>query len=178
MASRFIARLNLPPDSELIIRDLRVLSEPVPGFVELYHASICSATSIEDRIQSILQHGFYPSINGNKAQGVYFANHGRYSLSWAGWRSPVFICSVEPGNHLKRYRSEIDSETIHNSEYVVTDPSKIIINCVLRYEVRYPTKRNRLKGFAQHACESCTDRCDCEQFPTVDVLDLIPKADL
>lgn len=202
MVSRFFSRLYLPRDTKIELLNYRKIAPSVEDvnsskeiWLELYHVIREDILKERDRIiESILKNGFYfGSIYNNKGRGVYFANHGRYSLNWCPG-SPVLICHVKDGPWLKRYKSEINSEGESNSEYVVhasefenknsphsAGPSPIseVIKVIGILEYKVSLYRHRCHGYVKHGnfgCEKCDSkkrRCDCESFPIVDPNDII-----
>lgn len=180
---RFIKRLSLPPHVSFKLKKFEMYEEPNKGCLILYHAirDTCGQTKY-DIAKSIKEHGFYSSLYGNKGVGVYLANHGRYSLRWA--HPPLLICQVEPNDgYVKRFRSEIYSPGIHNSEYVVTCSSKVKAIGLIDYDVdksfddvERPQKHQWtsyvIHGFSGcKACDAEVKRCDC-QLP-IDLNDII-----
>ncbi len=165
---RFLDRLAQPSGAIFRVINFRTYS-PKTNCLELYHCLRNDySMTYEEQIVSILKHGLQPSWLGNKGSGVYLANHGRYSLRYAGYKSPVLICHIQPGPHVECYRSEVASESTYTCEYVITDSTKIHIAYVLNYVVT-DIDYSQLELYVDHGhfgCSTCDPkniRCDCLQ---------------
>ncbi|XWV24726.1 putative ORFan [Tupanvirus deep ocean] len=142
--------------------------------LELYHSSKFGTTAVN----FILKDGFKLSFGGNKGNGIYLADHGRYSV-WAGYPYHVIICHViADQKYVKRFKSEIKSEP-WNSEFLVTNPDLIYPRYVINYELESNKNTNdksvwtwlRYVNKNEWNCknEKCVirQRCDCEQHPLI-----------
>ncbi|XWV25969.1 putative orfan [Tupanvirus soda lake] len=144
--------------------------------LELYHASRFGSTAVN----FILKDGFKLSFGGNKGNGIYLANHGRYSI-WAGYPYHVIICHViADQDYVKRFKSEIKSDT-WDSEFLVSNPNLIYPRYIINYELENKNADNknadnkndwswlRYVDKNEWNCknEKCIikQRCDCEQYP-------------
>lgn len=178
-AGRFITRCSLPSSWTLAINqtiELKHNPEDVKNCLEMYHVS--RGISPQEDIESIVQNGFNIG-DGNKGQGVYFADHSRYAINWAR-SSPVLVCMVMKDTvKVRRYRTEIYSPIPHASEYVVTDTNMIIPVAILFYTIHTPdctdiAHRKKISdplkciGYVPHghfgcaACDKLKTRCDCQ----------------
>lgn len=197
VVARFEERLYLPSTMKFKLIDIEENNNPelkekflsqITGtsqILELYH--VCR-NDAEANTKSILQKGFYPSYNpyNNKGTGTYFANHGRYSLTWAGQHAPVLVCHVIYNKNdklVERYKSEIYSPGSASSEYVVKNPLIIYPAYVLRYQIEGGFDRSHNFGYVKHGgfgCFKCDTkneygnfkRCDCK-YDEIDQSDII-----
>lgn len=181
---RFIFRLNLPDDAEFKL----ISFYEQPGFIknndclilELYHT--VRDSSYIDIFEKIKKHGFISGLYGNKGQGVYMANHGRYSYNW-GWNDNgirnVIISDVLYTNKCFRYRSEINSSHF-KSEYKITDTKTIYPKYFITYSVsNYNDMQKPYVEYGKFGCTNCDRkqiRCDCLQ-DSYDEFDLSPISD-
>lgn len=138
--------------------------------IELYHSSRDGMKAIN----SIMKDGFYNSTpyRGNKGRGIYFANHGLYSL-WAGKPYHVLVCHVIGNDkYVTRHHSEILSKK-NDSEYVVTDTQICYPICSIIFEVK--GRANWANKLCENNNEICllNKRCDCARYPTIDPKDVI-----
>ena len=175
--NRFKARLNLP--SNFTFKSRRCFEVHCISLLnrsptlELYHA--IRSLEPDKTVKAICRNGFKPSLRGNKGQGIYVANHSRYSAFWAGPRNPVIICHITiDERYIRRYKSEIRSPN-WDSEFVIKDPHLIYPKYVLEYDLENidPTFDYKTVGYVDHGefnclkCDSKKIRCDCQQFPTI-----------
>lgn len=171
-AARFIKKCSLPPEWKITIINVVTHQAPREEGIEVYHVS--RGFSPEKDIASIVKNGFNEgSPWGNKGQGVYFADHGRYAINWAR-SSPVLVCQIplDPSK-VQRYRSEIYSPDMTiSSEYVVTDRKCIIPLATITYTIECPDPssqfgHSQFVGYVPHGFVGCNEcdkleiRCDC-----------------
>jgi hypothetical protein len=171
------------PNSELKNKFLSKIKKN-SKILELYH--VCRNNTEEDT-KSIFANGFRENYNpfSNKGIGTYFANHGRYPLTWVGCDVPVLICYIifnEEDNLVERYKSEIYSPG-YSSEYKVKDNSLIYPAYILRYNVKGRFDNTEKCGYVEHGQFGCLEcdtknkygnpkRCDCK-YDYIDKDDII-----
>jgi len=197
---RFEKRLSLPDNWKFVVinyeenrtainQSKQVALKHKQPILELYH--VTRHYDPEVVLLPLLRDGFSKEKaqrSGNKGNGIYFANHSRYSFNWgSGYK--VLICYVVNDPELvERYRSEIYSP-IWDSEYLVKDSKLIFPAYYLHYDVIIPNRStsdwyNSIKmGYVKHGefgCSKCDvkneygfyRRCDCK-FSNIDDRDII-----
>ena len=151
--------------------------------LELYHT--IRNSDYKDIFEKIKENNFTYGWYGNKGEGIYMANHSRYSFGWGynddGIRNVIISEIIYDKEYVKRYNSEIYSPYF-KSEYKITKPELIFPKYFITYRINF-LEKNWYKlyenwGYVEHGkfgCNNCDNliiRCDCE-LDSYDEFDII-----
>jgi len=186
--NRFKSRLFLHESHKfelisVVENKTRNIFEKKNPILELYHT--VRDDSYKEVFEKIKENNFTYGMYGNKGEGIYMANHSRYSFGWGynddGIRNVIISEVVCQKEYVKRYRSEIYSPCF-NSEYVIKRNELIYPKYFITYRINslenkwYKLYENW--GYVKHGkfgCAKCDikiKRCDCE-LESYDEFDII-----